>query len=135
MAADAASRHRRHRTNAKAAKLFALFAVCAFSALSARAARAQNWDFDARTIGLGGVSGSGTIASEMIEQGAGYRSTFRYCMAVLHMSEDAVYNRIEAAHAIRRFPQIVGMLREGTLSLTTARMLATWRRERQPSVR
>src|SRR5689334_3734537 len=59
--------------NAKTA-LFALLAVSAFSAVFARAAGAQNWDFDARTIGLGGVSGSGTIASGMIEHGAGYRS-------------------------------------------------------------
>jgi len=49
-------------------------ALLAFFALFARAAGAQNWDFDARTIGLGGVSGSGTIASGMIEHGAGYRS-------------------------------------------------------------
>jgi hypothetical protein len=59
--------------NAKTA-LFALLAVSALSAVFARAAGAQNWDFDARTIGLGGVSGSGTIASGMIEHGAAYRS-------------------------------------------------------------
>ena len=60
--------------SAKAAKLFARFALFAFSALFARAAGAQSWDFDARTIGLGGISGSGTIAAGMIEHGAGYRS-------------------------------------------------------------
>ena len=54
--------------------LFVLFAVFALSAACARAAGAQNWDFDARTIGLGGVSGSGTIVSAMMEHGAGYRS-------------------------------------------------------------
>jgi hypothetical protein len=33
-------------------------------------------------------------------EGAGYRSLFQYCMAVLHLSEDAVYNRITAARAV-----------------------------------
>jgi hypothetical protein len=50
--------------------LFAVFALSAFQA----GARAQNWDFDARTIGLGGVSGGGTLASDMIEHDVTYRS-------------------------------------------------------------
>src|SRR5258705_4002096 len=40
-------------------------------------------------------------------EGAGYSSVFKYCMAVLHLSEDAVYNRIRAARAARRYPIIV----------------------------
>ena len=31
-----------------------------------------------------------------LHEGEGYSSLFRYCMAVLHLSEDAVYNRINA---------------------------------------
>jgi hypothetical protein len=59
-----------------------------------------------------------------LHEGAGYRSTFQYCMAVLHMSEDAVYNRIEAARAVRRFPEILDMLRAGSMSVTTVRLIA-----------
>ena len=59
-------------TSATPAKI--VFALLVVSAVSARPAGAQNWDFDARTIGLGGVTGSGTIASGMIEHGVGYRS-------------------------------------------------------------
>ena len=55
---------------------------------------------------------------------AGYSSLFKYCMAVLRLSEDAVYNRIEAARAARRYPVIVDMLVSGALSLTTVRLLA-----------
>jgi hypothetical protein len=61
-------------TAATLAKRGLFFAVFALFAVFAWPASAQNWDFDARTIGLGGVSGSGTIASGMIEHGAGYRS-------------------------------------------------------------
>ena len=57
-------------------------------------------------------------------EGAGYSSLFKYCMAVLRLSEDAVYNRIEAARAARRCPAIIAMLVSGALSPTTARLLA-----------
>lgn len=57
-------------------------------------------------------------------EGAGYSSLFAYGMAVLRLSEDAVYNRIEAARAARRCPVILDMLQSGALSLTTVRLLA-----------
>src|SRR6266496_5410896 len=55
---------------------------------------------------------------------AGFSSLFQYCRAVLHLSEDAIYNRIEAARAARRYPVILEMVAAGTLSVTTARLLA-----------
>jgi hypothetical protein len=55
---------------------------------------------------------------------AGFSSTFKYCLEVLHLSEDAAFNRIEAARTARRFPQVVDMLLVGTPSPTTARLLA-----------
>src|SRR3989442_10205624 len=57
--------------------------------------------------------------------GAGFSSLFTYCCSVLHLSEPAAYNRIEAARAARRFPVILGMLGEGALSLATVRLLAS----------
>src|SRR5258707_14641396 len=57
-------------------------------------------------------------------EGAGYSSLFRYCRKVLHLSEDAVYNRIKTARAARRDPVIVNRLESGALSLTTVRLLA-----------
>jgi hypothetical protein len=57
-------------------------------------------------------------------EGAGYRSMFSYCRAVLRLSEDAAYNRIKAARAARLFPAIVAMLTDGLLSPTTVRLLA-----------
>src|SRR5438445_6473265 len=55
---------------------------------------------------------------------AGFSSLFRYCQAVLHLSEDAIYNRIETARAARCFPGVLEMLIAGKLGVTTARMLA-----------
>jgi hypothetical protein len=56
-------------------------------------------------------------------EGEGFSSTFRYCVEVLRLSEDAAFNRIQAAQAARRFPIVLEMLTAGTLSPTTARML------------
>jgi hypothetical protein len=41
----------------------------------------------------------------------------------LHYSEGAAYKRIRAARAIRRFPSILEMLRDGRLSLAAISML------------
>jgi hypothetical protein len=57
-------------------------------------------------------------------EGAGYPSLFKYCMAVLHLSEDAVYSRIKAARAARDYPVVIERLECGALSLTTVRLLA-----------
>jgi hypothetical protein len=57
-------------------------------------------------------------------EGAGFSSLFKYCMAVLHLSEDAVYNRIQTARAARRYPVMIDMLVSGALGPTTARLLA-----------
>ena len=39
------------------------------------------------------------------------------------MSEDAAWNRSAVANAVRRFPPILGWLADGSLSVTTVRML------------
>ena len=54
----------------------------------------------------------------------GFSSLFVYCTAVLHLSEHAAYNRIAAARAASRFPAIIDRLGEGSLTLTTIRLLA-----------
>jgi len=55
---------------------------------------------------------------------AGFSSLFTYCCTVLHLSEPAAYNRIEAARTARRFPAVLPMLGEGALSLATVRLLS-----------
>lgn len=54
----------------------------------------------------------------------GFRSLYGYCRNVLHLSEHESFNRMEAAHAARRFPVLVPMLAEGLLHLTAVCMLA-----------
>ena len=53
----------------------------------------------------------------------GHGSLFSYCTRVLHLSEDAACNRIDAARACRRFPVILDLLASGELSLASVRRL------------
>ena len=54
----------------------------------------------------------------------GCSSLFTYCTQVLHLSEGAAYNRIEAARAARRFPSVLTGLEDGSLTLASVRLLA-----------
>ena len=56
--------------------------------------------------------------------GEGCASLFTYCTQVLHLSEHAVYGRIEAARAARRFPVILDLLAAGAVTLTAVSLLA-----------
>ena len=54
----------------------------------------------------------------------GCSSLFTYCTDVLHLSEDAAYNRAVVAERARVFPDLLDYLEDGTLSLTAARRIA-----------
>jgi hypothetical protein len=56
--------------------------------------------------------------------GEGFSSLFAYCTGVLRLAENEAYNRIEVARAVRRFPALLDKLVDGSLSLTTVRLLA-----------
>jgi hypothetical protein len=55
----------------------------------------------------------------------GYSSLFVYSTQVLHLSEHATYGRIEPARAARRFPVILDLLADGSITLTTVTLLAS----------
>jgi hypothetical protein len=55
--------------------------------------------------------------------GEGCSSLFTYCTQVLHLSEHAAYNRIEAARVARRLPGVLDALRKGDVTLTAIGLL------------
>ena len=55
--------------------------------------------------------------------GEGPGSLYHYCRSELGLSEDAAYNRDAAARAVRRFPVILDRLADGSVNLTTVRLL------------
>ena len=55
--------------------------------------------------------------------GEGCSSLFTYCTQVLRLSEHAAYGRIEAARVARKFPEVLDLLAEGTVTLTTLTLL------------
>lgn len=64
------------------------------------------------------------IDTRRLYLGEGCSSLFTYCTQVLHLSEHAAYNRIEAARAARRFPIILDLVESAAVTLTTVRLLA-----------
>jgi hypothetical protein len=54
----------------------------------------------------------------------GFSCLFLYCTQVLHYSEHAACNRMEVARAARKYPVILEMLSDGSLTLTAVRLLA-----------
>jgi hypothetical protein len=54
----------------------------------------------------------------------GCSSLFTYCTRVLHLEESAAYNRIEVIRAARRIPALLEAVADGSLTLTSARLLA-----------
>jgi hypothetical protein len=55
--------------------------------------------------------------------GEGPGSVCAYCRDVLGYSEDAAWNRAATANVVRRYPAVLGWLADGTLNVTTVRML------------
>lgn len=56
--------------------------------------------------------------------GQGCSSLFTYCTQVLRLSEHAAYGRIEAARIARRFPVVLELLADGSVTLTAIGLLA-----------
>ncbi len=57
-------------------------------------------------------------------RGEGPGKLFVYCTDVLRFSEAAAWNRIKAARAARKFPVILDLLADGSVNLTTIRLLS-----------
>ena len=54
----------------------------------------------------------------------GHSSMFAYCTRALLLSEQAAYSRITAARAARRYPALLDLLADGSLTLSSVGLLA-----------
>ena len=63
------------------------------------------------------------VARRGLHRGDGNGRLFGYVTGVLRFSDAAAWNRIQAARAVRRFPVILDMLADGSVNLTTIRLL------------
>src|SRR5216117_3244610 len=66
----------------------------------------------------------GEIEARDLYARAGYKSLFEYCRVTFRFSEQETYNRIAAARTARRFPVTLELLADGSINLTTVRLLA-----------
>ena len=63
------------------------------------------------------------VEARQLHLAIGCSSMFSYCYDVLHLSEHAAYARIATARAARRYPLVLDLLREGSITLTTVTLL------------
>ena len=56
--------------------------------------------------------------------GQGFSSLFAYCTQALHLSEDAAYNRIRAARVASKWPVVLDMIADGSVTVTAVRLLS-----------
>ena len=70
------------------------------------------------------VAGLAEVERRRLYLGQGCSSLFTYCTDVLGLSDDAAYNRIQAARAGLRFPILLRDLDSGALTVSTVRVLA-----------
>lgn len=56
--------------------------------------------------------------------GVGYPSLFAYCTQALHLAEDAAYNRIRAARVAAKWPIVLEMIADGSVTVTAVRLLS-----------
>jgi hypothetical protein len=101
--------------------------------LVATAARLSDAELLRRVVWLAGrergatvdlVSHLAELDSRKLHLAEGYGSLFSYCTGALRLAEHAAYNRIEAARLSRKFPVILDLLADGSLNVSTARLLA-----------
>src|SRR5579859_4753201 len=59
-----------------------------------------------------------------LAQKTGHESTFMYCVRALHYDESSAYRRIHAARVVRRYPEVLPVVAEGALSLTSVLLLS-----------
>jgi hypothetical protein len=78
----------------------------------------------ARTTAAALVAHLAEMEARQVHLAAGFPSLFAYCTEVLRLSEYEAFARIEAARVARRRPPILDMLAEGSLTLSTAQLLA-----------
>jgi hypothetical protein len=64
------------------------------------------------------------FATRKLHRAEGPGRLFGYCTQILRFSEAAACNRIKAAKAVRKFPVILDLLTDGSVNLTTIRLLA-----------
>jgi hypothetical protein len=63
------------------------------------------------------------VARRGLHRGEGPGKLFGYLTEVLRFSGAAAWNRIQAARAVRRFPVVLDLLADGSVNLTTVRIL------------
>jgi len=56
----------------------------------------------------------------------GFPSLFQFCLEKFNFSEGGIYKRIQAARVVRNHPQVLTLLREGKINLSTVKLISAY---------
>jgi hypothetical protein len=70
------------------------------------------------------IAGLVELEARGLHLAQGYSSLFAYCTQALRLSEDAAYNRIRAVRVAAKWPEVLGMISDGSLGVTVVRCLS-----------
>ena len=70
------------------------------------------------------IAGLVELDARRLYLGEGYSSLFAYCTRALQLSEDAAYNRIRAVRVAAKWPEVVELIANGSLTVTSVRLLS-----------
>ena len=70
------------------------------------------------------VSALAELYQRRLYLGQGYSSLFKYCTRALLLSGDAAHNRIRAARVAAKWPEVLDLLADGSLTLASVRVLS-----------
>ena len=100
-----------------------LLTVAAALTDEALLARMKTLSAQSRHVTVEVVAHMVEVARRGLHRAEGPGRLFGYLTQVLRFSDAAAWNRIQAARAVRRFPHVLDLLAEGSVNLTTIRLL------------
>lgn len=101
-------------------------ALCSFSSLTDEQllARVMTLAHEERRATAALIAALAVLDGRRLYLDQGHSSLFAYCTQALHLSEDAAYNRIRAARVAAKWPVVLDMIADGSVSVTAVRLLS-----------
>jgi hypothetical protein len=77
-----------------------------------------------RTLTIYALAHLGEIQRRKLYEAAGFHTMFAYCVGELHYSEANAYRRLQAVQAARKFPEILTLITDGSLTVCALSIIA-----------
>ncbi len=79
-----------------------------------------------RAVGVYALSHLAEIRRRKLFEEAGYPTMFAYCVGELKYSEATAYRRLQSVDAVRRFPEVLSMIKDGAVTVCALSVIAKY---------